>query len=99
MDKQLSPSATVAASRTFFSVARIEQWLQMQVGRSAGVPAGDVELAAPFSHYALDSVATVELTADLEDWLGLRLPPTLLWDYPTIAALARHLHELKADTR
>jgi acyl carrier protein len=96
MDGQTSPSSPTAAHLTFFSITRIEQWLQMQVGRAAGLLADEIDVQLPFSHYALDSVATVELTADLEDWLELRLEPTLLWDYPTIAALARHLNGLKA---
>ena len=78
------------------SVAEIERWLAEHIARSSGSAQQDVEVTQPFSHYELDSVATVELTADLEDWLLLRLPPTLLWDYPTISALARHLYALKA---
>ena len=77
-------------------VNAIERWLIAHIARSSGMAPQDIEISQPFSHFALDSVATVELTADLEDWLSLRLPPTLLWDYPTIAALARHLHALKA---
>jgi acyl carrier protein len=39
----------------------------------------------------------IGLTGDLEDWLGTRLDPTLLYDYPTVAALAKHLAiELKS---
>ncbi len=33
------------------------------------------------------------MTGDLEDWLGCELDPTLLYDYPTIDALAWHLAE------
>ena len=64
-----------------------------------GVRKEDIDVDLPFSHYALDSVATVELTADIEDWLELRLSPTLVWDYPTISVLARHLADLKAAFR
>jgi len=39
----------------------------------------------------LDSVAAVGLAGELEDWLDVELPATILWDYPTIAALAEYL--------
>jgi acyl carrier protein len=96
MDGTPVPPAAAATLRPWETVAGIEAWLAVHVARSAQIPAEDVDVTHPFSHYALDSVATVELTADLEDWLALSLPPTLLWDYPTIASLARHLHGQKA---
>jgi hypothetical protein len=33
------------------------------------------------------------LVGDLEDWLGLRLPPSLVWDYPSIDAMTDYLIE------
>lgn len=96
MDGTFVPQVAAAPSRPWETVAGIEAWLAAHVARSAQIRAEDVDVTHPFSHYALDSVATVELTADLEDWLALALSPTLLWDYPTIAGLARHLHGLKA---
>ena len=77
----------------------IEHWLIAHVAKLAGEDTDDIDVDLPFSHYALDSVATVELTADIEDWLGLRLAPTLVWDYPTISVLARYLADMKAMTR
>jgi acyl carrier protein len=74
----------------------LERWLIAHIASLANRDQDDIEVTQPFSHYALDSVATVGLTADLEDLLGLELPPTLIWDYPTIASLARHLATLEA---
>ena len=99
MDGTLSPPVAEAVTREWESIAGIERWICAHIARATRLPESDIEVGQPFSHYALDSVATVELTADLEDWLELRLPPTLLWDYPTVAALARHLHGLKAHTQ
>lgn len=39
----------------------------------------------------LDSALAVELAAALGDWLGRPLDATLLWNYPSIQALAGHL--------
>src|SRR5205807_2381692 len=47
----------------------------------------------------MDSVQAVSMAADLEDWLGRELPATLVYDYPTIEGLARHLSEETANTQ
>lgn len=69
----------------------LERWLIARIAALASQSEDEIDVSSPFSRYALDSVATVGLTGDLEDVLGKSLPPTLLWDYPTIASLARHL--------
>jgi hypothetical protein len=46
----------------------------------------------------LDSMVGVSLAGDLEDWLGLALSPTLLWDYPTVETLTRYLAEEIKDS-
>jgi len=72
-------------------VRSVEQWLINRLAALAKRGEHDIDVTLPFSHYELDSLLTVQLTADLEDWLGRSLPPTLCWDYPTARALARHL--------
>jgi acyl-CoA synthetase (AMP-forming)/AMP-acid ligase II/acyl carrier protein len=39
----------------------------------------------------LDSAGAVRLASSLSRWLGRKVPPTVFWDYPTIASLAKHL--------
>jgi acyl carrier protein len=46
---------------------------------------------APLKSLGLDSVMGLELRNRLESGLGLALPATLVWTYPTVAALAEHL--------
>jgi acyl carrier protein len=50
-----------------------------------------VDSREPFASYGIASVEAVHLVGKLETWLGLALDPTLLWDHPTIDALAKHL--------
>ena len=45
----------------------------------------------PFGDYGLDSLMAVELKNRFESELGIPLPATLAWNYPTIATLSEHL--------
>ena len=45
----------------------------------------------PFGDYGLDSLMAVELKNRCESALGIPLPATLAWNYPTLAVLAEHL--------
>lgn len=79
--------------------ATIAHWLSDYVARLSRQDVASVDIERPFSHYDLDSIATVEMTADIEDWLGIRLEPTLIWDYPNIARLAAYLSGLSNVAR
>ena len=74
----------------------IERWLVDHVARAAHLDPSQVDPRDPFAEYGLDSRAAVGLSGDLEEWLGLKLPATLAWDYPTIELMARNLAERAA---
>jgi acyl carrier protein len=73
------------------SRADIEQWLMRAVARSLQVEASAIDRDRRFEEFGMDSVAAVELSGDLESWLGKPVAPTIVWDHPTIAMLAAAL--------
>jgi acyl carrier protein len=70
------------------SAAEIEHWIRLQMAELLGVSIAEVDVQRPFSDYAVDSVTTLRLTGQMEQWLGGPLPPTLFWDHPCIQDLA-----------
>jgi len=69
----------------------IRNWLMAAFATALKTTVEEVDPTAPFVNFGLDSIAAVELSADLGDWLGERVSPTVIWDYPSIEELARHL--------
>ncbi|TCK22288.1 type I polyketide synthase [Pseudonocardia endophytica] len=54
--------------------------------------AEDVPTDQPFSELGFDSLAAVELRNRLTAATGLELPPSLVFDFPTVSAVVDHLH-------
>ena len=50
-----------------------------------------VDSHMPFSFYGLTSIDAVVLAAELQEWLGVPVSPTLTWEYPTVSAVAGYL--------
>ncbi|GAA1657898.1 phthiocerol synthesis polyketide synthase type I PpsA [Mycolicibacterium murale] len=79
------------------------EWAQRQVlaavAAELGLAADDVDLAMPLVEIGVDSIMTVAVRRALEKQTGLALPPTLLWEHPTAAAVTSHLVELLTADR
>jgi acyl carrier protein len=71
----------------------IRQWMVNYLAELLHKSPKEIKTNIPFDRYGLDSLAAVGMTGDLEEWLGEKLDPTLLYDYPTIDAFASHLAE------
>ncbi|MGH2412808.1 MAG: AMP-binding protein, partial [Microcystaceae cyanobacterium] len=54
----------------------IQAWLVANIAQRLGVSPQEIDIREPFASYGLDSVQSVRLSAELEDWLGRKLPPT-----------------------
>ncbi|TBR56990.1 hypothetical protein B4U84_26530 [Westiellopsis prolifica IICB1] len=84
-------STSSPSPRETFSKEKIQNWLRCYVADLLSVNANKIDITVPFDRYGLDSSSTIGMLADLEDWLAHRLEPTLVYDYPTIQSLAKHL--------
>jgi acyl carrier protein len=70
---------------------QIESWLMDWLVERAEVPADEIDRHRPFAEYGLDSLTAVELSQELEEWLGVRLRPEIAWNYPTAATMSAYL--------
>jgi acyl carrier protein len=73
------------------AVDTIQNWLVNKIAEQLKIGADTIKVTEPLTRYGLDSIDSVTIVGDLEDWLDEELPPTLLWDNPTIAKAAQYL--------
>ncbi|NER24036.1 MAG: SDR family NAD(P)-dependent oxidoreductase [Symploca sp. SIO1C2] len=73
------------------TVAEIQAWLINQLARLLQLAPEKIDCKQPLAVYGLNSVKAVNIAAELEDWLGIAVVPTLVYDYPSIQALADYL--------
>ena len=71
----------------------MESWLIGWMVKELKLDPRSVESNQAFLSYGMDSVQAMTMVGDLEVHLKRRLPPTLVWDYPTIDALVKHMSE------
>ena len=71
--------------------AEIARALTEAVAARLKVPAEEVDPRQPIAAYGLQSVDMVGLVGELERLTGVELPATLVWEFPTVDALADFL--------
>ncbi|GAB2668333.1 type I polyketide synthase [Saccharopolyspora gloriosae] len=67
--------------------AEIRDRLVGWIAELLGIGAGEVVTDRPFHEFGLSSRQAVSLAGQVQDLVGRRLPPTLLWEHPTIDRL------------
>jgi acyl carrier protein len=90
--KNMNPN-TLPSLSTNPDVNAIQQWLVNYLAEILEIEPGEIYITVPFDQYGLNSSVAVGLTGELEEWLNIALDPTLLYDYPTVKALAQKLAE------
>ncbi|MBD1930351.1 MULTISPECIES: acyl carrier protein [Cyanophyceae] len=73
------------------SAEDIQAWLISKISEEFELDPDGIDIYEPFACYGLTSMTAVSLSGDLENWLQIKLSPTLTWDYPTIETLAQYL--------
>jgi acyl carrier protein len=71
----------------------IENWILQWLSFRLRIPVAEIDRRQPLSAYGLDSVAAVQLSQALEDWLELPVSATLAWSYPTLEELSAYLEQ------
>ena len=81
------------------AAADLQTWLATRLAAMLGIDPADVDPHQPLGTFGLDSIQLLPFATDLEAHLGRPVPPTALYDYPTLAALCAFLTgEPAADT-
>lgn len=78
-------------SSAAYKAETIQGWLIDKLAEVLEIEPSQIDIRQDFEDYGLESAEAINLSGDLEEYLGCRLPPTLLWDYPNIEALAQYL--------
>ncbi|WP_233220119.1 AMP-binding protein, partial [Pleurocapsa sp. CCALA 161] len=77
----------------------IQNWLRENLAQRLGLPISQIDVKESFASTGLNSMAAVALSADLEDWLEIKLSPTIVYDYPNIVELAAYLADDKSEQK
>jgi acyl carrier protein len=78
---------------TSYSAKEIQSWLTSQISQRLELEPEDIDIREPFTNLGLSSREAVVISGALEDWLGCRLSPTLLYEYPSIETISQYLFQ------
>lgn len=73
---------------------RLARLVLAAVAGQLGLAEADLDADLPLVELGVDSIMTVRLRRQLEKQTGLSLPPTLLWEHPTAAAVSARIVEM-----
>ncbi|MDO5033143.1 type I polyketide synthase [Corynebacterium sp.] len=73
------------------TVEELRGWLRNWVAETTGLSPEEITDAKPLENFGLSSRDAVVLSGELENLLGIKLEPTVAYEYPTIAQLADRL--------
>ncbi|MFM7363112.1 MAG: thioester reductase domain-containing protein [Cuspidothrix sp.] len=80
-----------------YSAETIQEFLVTNLAEIIGVTPAEVDVNENLENYGLDSAQAMIIISKLEELLGFKPSPILLWHYPNIAALSGRLSEESTD--
>jgi epothilone polyketide synthase D len=86
--------ARLAAAEPRARAQLLEEVLRAQASQVLRIPEGKLDVDAALTSLGMDSLMGLELRNRIESALGITVPATLLWTYPTVTLLGRHLLDL-----
>ena len=69
----------------------LADWLTTKVAGYLNVAPNTIDIDTPLADCGIDSIMAMTLCADLECERGLAVDTTIVWDHPTIDAIANYL--------
>lgn len=73
------------------SAEEIQDWIIDYLAKELDTKPSSIDPSATFDSFALDSATAIGMTGDMENWLGKRIDPTIVYDYPTIEEFSNYL--------
>lgn len=73
------------------SIEEIQVWLASRLADELEVEVQSIKPDIDFTEYGLNSINMVNLSGELETFLGCRIDPTLVLSYPNIQLLSEQL--------
>jgi len=90
-------SSTDTLTEDTLTEEAILEWLLGRIAQALNIDPDDINVDVSLFSYGIDSSVLLNLTADLSDWIGHQLKPTLFWEYPTIMGLTAYLLRLSEN--
>ncbi|MFB8144350.1 acyl carrier protein [Streptomyces parvus] len=73
------------------TVESLRAWLTEHIADYVNLPVEAIDPTVPLVDYGLDSVSALNVSANIEDHLGITVDATVMWDNETIEALGTAL--------
>jgi thioesterase domain-containing protein/acyl carrier protein len=91
-----SPPTEISEHSVLRSAADIRSYIIGDLSRSLEVEPASIDPDAPLESLGVGSLMALGIAGGLAAWLDRDVPATLMWDYPTINAIAERLATTKA---
>lgn len=69
----------------------IEDWLIDEIAKATKKEPDDIDITEQLVNYGINSVDAVNISGELEEWLGYEIPASIVYQFPSIEALSIHL--------